>query len=317
MPPNKTFYKIGTLARESGISPGLLRAWEKRYELWTPERGSGGQRLYSEEDLHLVCHIAKATQQGLRIGELAALGRENLLQQIEDENQTSQKKQVDAAGNFSDNVLESYITPLVTAAETVNFKAIRDGLNRALLELSPDRVVYEVIHPAMVKVGEAYLNGKITIAGEHLISSLGEYYLRNCIEQASQAALEKERTPVLCSCFPEEEHRLGLLVVMYTLAREGCEPVYLGSSLPLKSLERAIMQIQPQSVWLSVTSLKLYEKYRRDLAALAGSNSIPIFLGGQGVRADDTLLLESGCKLCSPLSSQPVAVQSLHRETIQ
>lgn len=317
MPPNKTFYKIGTLARESGISPGLLRAWEKRYELWTPERGSGGQRLYSEEDLRLVCHIADATRQGLRIGELAALGRENLLQQIEDGNKASQMQQDHSAGKFQDNVLESYITPLVKAAETVNFKAIRDGLNRALLELSPDRVVYEVIHPAMVKVGESYLNGKISIAGEHLVSSMGEHYLRNCIEQASQAAPEKERTPVLCSCFPEEEHRLGLLVVMYTLAREGCEPVYLGSSLPLKSLEQAIMQIQPKSVWLSVTSLKLYDKYRRDLATLAGRNSIPIFLGGQGVRVDDTLLLESGCKLCSPLSSQPVAVQSLHRETIQ
>lgn len=317
MPPNKTFYKIGTLARESGISPGLLRAWEKRYELWTPERGSGGQRLYSEEDMHLICHIAKATQQGLRIGELAALGRENLVQQIEDGNKTSQMQQAHSAETFHDNVLESYITPLVTAAETVNVMAIRDGLNRALLELSPDKVVYEVIHPAMVKVGEAYLNGKISIAGEHLISSLGEYYLRNCIDQASMASPEKVRPPALCSCFPEEEHRLGLLVVMYTLAREGCELVYLGSSLPLESLEQAIMQIQPKSIWLSVTSSVLYDKYRYDLATLAGRNSIPIFLGGQGVRVDDTLLLESGCKLCSPLSSQPVAVQSFHRETIQ
>jgi len=317
MPLNKTFYKIGTLARESGISPGLLRAWEKRYELWSPERGSGGQRLYSEEDLHLICHTAKATRQGLRIGELAALGRENLLQQIKIGNKTSKIQQSNSTEKFPDNALESYITPLVTAAETVNVLALRDGLNRALLELSPDRVVYEVIHTAMVEVGEAYLNGKISIAGEHLISSMGEHYLRNCIEQASQAAPEKERASVLCSCFPEEEHRLGLLVVMYTLAREGCEPVYLGSSLPLQSLELAIMQIRPKSVWLSVTSPVLYDKYRHDLATLASRNNTPIILGGQGVRVDDTLLLKSGCKLCSPLSSQPAAVQSFHRETIQ
>lgn len=317
MPIRKTYYKIGTLARESGISPDLIRAWEKRYELWSPERGKGGQRLYSEADLQLVRHIAKITRQGLRIGELAAMGRENLLQQLEIGNTTAEFQQADSTERFYDNELESYIAPLVTAAQTLDVLALRDGLNRALLELSPDKVVYEVIHPIMAKVGEACLSGKISIAGEHLISGMGEHYLRNCIEQASQAVPEKERPAVLCSCFPEELHRLGLLIVMYTLAREGCGPVYLGSSLPLESLEQAIVQIQPQSVWLSVTDSLLFDKYRKELAAVAGRHSTTFVLGGQGVRTDDTLLLKSGCKICSPVSSQPAAVQSFLRETFQ
>lgn len=317
MPIDKTFYKIGTLAREVGVSASLLRAWEKRYGLWTPERGPGGQRLYSEEDLHLVCHIAEATRQGLRIGELAALGRETLLQQMVAGNKSIKNQQENSADRFRDNIFDTYITPLVTAAETVNFSAIRDGLNRALLELSPDRVVYEVILPAMLQVGEAYLDGKISIAGEHLMSSMAEHHLNNCIEQAGQATPAKERLPVLCSCFPEEEHRLGLLSVMYTLAREGCEPIYLGSSLPMESLEQAILQIQPHSVWLSVTNSLYYDKYRNELAALAGRHSTHIILGGQGIRAGDTLLTKFGCKLCSPVSPQPAAVQSFLRQTSQ
>ena len=316
MPHNKTFYKIGTLARESGISPELLRAWEKRYALWNPARGSGGQRLYSEEDLSLVCYIAEATRkEGLRIGELAARGRKKLLQQVE--NMQGVRREAESAGLLIANGLESYIVPLIEAAETVNFPQLRDGLNHALLELSPDRVVYEVILPAMKKVGAAYLDGKITIAGEHMTSNICEHYLRNCIDQAGQAVPETASSPVICSCLPGEEHRLGLLVVMYTLAREGSKPVYFGSSLPLKSLEQAIVQIQPESIWLSVTSKGCYDTSRNDLAALAGRHSAPIILGGQGVRVDDTLLLESGCTLSSPLSSQPGAVQSLLRETKQ
>jgi len=313
MENNKTFYKIGTLARESGISPDLLRVWEKRYALWIPERGPGGQRLYSEEDLSLVCHIAEVTrEEGLRIGELASFGRQKLLQQIE--NKTGLRREPESAGLFVDNELESYINPLIEAAESVNFLQLHDGLNRALLELSPDRVVYEVIVPAMEKVGEAYLSGKITVAGEHLISGISEHYLRKCIDQASQAVLERVEPSVICSCFPGEEHRLGLLVVMYTLAREGSRPVYFGSSLPLESLEQAIVQIQPKSVWLSVTSTVLYDTHRNGIAALAGRHLIPIILGGQGVRGDDTLLLESGCTLCSPPSCQPAAVQSIYRD---
>ena len=38
-------YKIGTLSRLTGFSPALLRAWEKRFGLITPERGEGLQRV--------------------------------------------------------------------------------------------------------------------------------------------------------------------------------------------------------------------------------------------------------------------------------
>src|SRR5436190_1554714 len=43
--------RIGELSRRSGVSPELLRAWERRYGLLRPERSSGGLRLYSSSDL--------------------------------------------------------------------------------------------------------------------------------------------------------------------------------------------------------------------------------------------------------------------------
>ena len=45
-------YKIGTLARLTGFSPALLRAWERRFGLITPERGDGRQRVYGDDDLN-------------------------------------------------------------------------------------------------------------------------------------------------------------------------------------------------------------------------------------------------------------------------
>src|ERR1044072_8011067 len=47
----ETVLRIGELSKRSGVSPELLRAWERRYGLLRPVRSGGGLRLYSLEDL--------------------------------------------------------------------------------------------------------------------------------------------------------------------------------------------------------------------------------------------------------------------------
>ena len=44
------YLRIGELARRTGVSPELLRAWEQRYGLLQPTRTAGGFRLYSTAD---------------------------------------------------------------------------------------------------------------------------------------------------------------------------------------------------------------------------------------------------------------------------
>ena len=43
--------RIGELSRAAGVSPEVLRAWERRYRVIRPQRTEGGFRLYSEGDL--------------------------------------------------------------------------------------------------------------------------------------------------------------------------------------------------------------------------------------------------------------------------
>ena len=49
--------RIGELSRRVGVSAELLRAWERRYDLLTPMRTSGGLRLYGEKDERLVARM--------------------------------------------------------------------------------------------------------------------------------------------------------------------------------------------------------------------------------------------------------------------
>src|SRR5689334_6486020 len=65
--------RIGELSRRSGVSPELLRAWERRYGLLHPERSSGGLRLYSAGDLARVESMQRHLADGLAAAEAAAL----------------------------------------------------------------------------------------------------------------------------------------------------------------------------------------------------------------------------------------------------
>lgn len=51
-------HSIGEAARMTGVSPGMLRLWE-RERLITPRRTPGGHRLYSSGDLTRLRHIAR------------------------------------------------------------------------------------------------------------------------------------------------------------------------------------------------------------------------------------------------------------------
>jgi hypothetical protein len=72
-------YKIKTVAALTGLQPGLLRAWEKRYGFLEPARIDSRHRLYSEEDVEVLSSIRKLLDEGRSIGEVAALGRGVLL----------------------------------------------------------------------------------------------------------------------------------------------------------------------------------------------------------------------------------------------
>ena len=58
--------RIGELSRRVGVSDHVLRAWETRYGLLTPERSPGGFRLYSDSDEHRIRRMQYHLAQGCR-----------------------------------------------------------------------------------------------------------------------------------------------------------------------------------------------------------------------------------------------------------
>ena len=65
--------RIGELSRRTGVSPELLRAWERRYGLLRPARTDGGFRVYSDDDERRIRRMQEHLAHGVSAGEAARL----------------------------------------------------------------------------------------------------------------------------------------------------------------------------------------------------------------------------------------------------
>ena len=59
-------YSIGAVARMLGVPAQTLRAWEDRYQQIVPARSSGGQRLYSRDQVDQLSFIRNQIELGLQ-----------------------------------------------------------------------------------------------------------------------------------------------------------------------------------------------------------------------------------------------------------
>src|SRR5580700_2846659 len=72
------YYPVQVVVRQTGLTPHLLRAWEKRYAAVHPTRSESGRRVYSDLDLRRLKLLSRITKQGHPIGSVATLPDEVL-----------------------------------------------------------------------------------------------------------------------------------------------------------------------------------------------------------------------------------------------
>jgi hypothetical protein len=60
---------LKVLSELTGVPPGTLRTWERRYGFTHPSRSAAGYRQYGEADVARVLQIKQLWERGVRIGE--------------------------------------------------------------------------------------------------------------------------------------------------------------------------------------------------------------------------------------------------------
>ncbi len=75
-------YRIGAVARLTGVPPVTLRAWERRYGAVQTEREEGKARMYSREDVERLTLIKRLVDLGNAISTVATLSHAELTRRV-------------------------------------------------------------------------------------------------------------------------------------------------------------------------------------------------------------------------------------------
>ena len=75
---SSTRYRIGAVARLTGISLDALRIWERRYAAVSPQRSPRGGRLYSAGDMERLRLMKQLVDAGDAIGKVVGLDTKTL-----------------------------------------------------------------------------------------------------------------------------------------------------------------------------------------------------------------------------------------------
>ena len=124
-------YRIHRFSKLTGLSAHVIRAWEKRYGLVKPVRGENRYRLYNDEDVRLFRHLKAQVDQGISIGELAEIGREQLLEQIQRESVETPVAPPPSEGLIAD------LTQALQENERVSFERKLNGSWRHSFDFRP------------------------------------------------------------------------------------------------------------------------------------------------------------------------------------
>ncbi|HEX5938406.1 MAG TPA: B12-binding domain-containing protein [Actinomycetota bacterium] len=263
MESREGYLRIGELARRTGTSPELLRAWEQRYGLLRPSRSDGGFRLYSDQDETRVLRAKALIAQGLSASEAAR-----------------QALAPSAPGRDADGVLVEGLTiELGDALDRFDEDGANRAFDRLLAAFSLETVMQQVLLPYLHLLGDRWASGEISVAQEHFASSL----IRGRLLGLARGWGTGHAPTLLLACPPGEEHDLGLIMFGIAAWRRGWRVTYLGQDTPFDTIEKAAADVEPALVVLAVaegTAIASMDELRR----LA--DRVPVAVGG-GISVDD------------------------------
>lgn len=248
-------YNLKVVLKETGLKPDVLRAWERRYGLPTPERTEGGHRLYSEYDIGLLRWLVHRQNEGLSISSAVKMLQDEIANGNDPISKLSSSLQPQPSDYFDhadDTSLAALRASWLNAALNYNEVKAEQELGQAFALYPVDIVCIEVLQRGIGEVGMLWHEGKVTVQQEHYISAMAHRRLDSLLLAAP--APSREQT-ILVGCPANEWHSLTPLLISVLLRRKGYNVIYLGPNVPAARFEVTLQQVKPDLVILSAQQL--------------------------------------------------------------
>jgi MerR family transcriptional regulator, light-induced transcriptional regulator len=283
-------YPIGTVARRTGLSTHVLRAWERRYGVVTPTRSPGGTRLYSNADILRLRLLRRVTEGGYGISHAAKLSTDELLGLVQEEAEEANEAEPSAERLVD---ADSYVVPALRAIEAMDGPRIHASLMRAAVSLGARDFMTLVAIPLLHRIGDLWVDGLLCPAHEHLFS----VQLRRVLAWLLESLPVPSNAPGLVATTPSGQwHEMGAMLASVVSAGEGWRVTYLGPDLPARDIATAAEVTRASVVLLSVVGGMDEGVLLPQVADLreALPEEILVLVGGRGAEAHGEALAAAG-----------------------
>lgn len=238
-------HSIQYAARQAGITPHVIRAWEKRYHAVSPHRSQTNRRLYSNAEVARLGLLARLTNHGHRISDIAQHPTETLTQMAAPYGKEPPETATPKTG-FS---CETAINESITAIRALESEPLLEILHQSARALGQRGILERVISPLARRIGDLWAEGILSAAHEHFASNILKVYLLN----GARAYADDRNAPAMVITTPIGQlHELGAALIAAYARDLGWRVLYLGPSLPSIDIAHVASTNAVKAVVLSV-----------------------------------------------------------------
>ena len=253
--------RIGVVSQQTGVSIDLLRSWERRYGLLTPERTGGGFRLYSEEDIQRV----RRMKEFLAAGASAAEAARQVIREV--------APPVPELGRPGPSMVGECKNAMADAFRSFDEAAVDATVDLALARLDLDSAIREVFLPCLRELGDDWLLGRVTIGQEHFAVNV----LRGRMMGLSRGWDRGMGPRIMLACPSGEHHDISLVLFGLALRQRGWRVTFLGADTPIATVDEVSRGLHPR---LRILFSAQWEEHLNLADQLSALKTPPTFIAG-------------------------------------
>ena len=235
-------HSISVISNTSGIKPHTIRIWEKRYQVFTPERDENGKRFYKDSDITKAKLLSELLDYGYGISVLAGYSLEEL------EELKTQQKKLDVSSKKTLN--ETRLNKLLEYLSNYEIDAVANELQYFRLNSGAREYILDLILPAIREIGNLVAKGKYSITQEHIISTI----IRDQLSQIYLPNLGRPGHDIALATPEGNLHEFSILIADILCRTHRITTRYLGATHPADCLSQAVNALRTPTLILGVVS---------------------------------------------------------------
>lgn len=304
-------YQIRVVSEKTGLSPHVIRVWERRYDAVTPQRSPNGYRQYTEADIDRLRCLRELTEAGHAIGDVAGLGDDALAELLDQHRAVAGPPRgvrlSDADAGLEEGAPSELTVPVARASVDRAMRSWDAGrltavLREAAVRLPLDIFLEEVLIDLLHGIGHEWEAGRLRPGREHMVSAA----LPGILDWTADRLPESEPdAPLAVFATPAgTRHDLGARVAALIARDAGWGTLFLGGDLPAAEIARAGRENDARLVGLSIVYPGHDPAIRAQLEALAADldGETALVVGGAAAPSYAETLSKQGVEIVGTLT---------------